>query len=83
MSILLSFIPTLIMIALVVAIVRKVSSRSKPLDSNTQPVRLFFQYSLVFGLFMIVKQLGFCSCWWTATCRDLDLAEKFIERKPF
>lgn len=54
MSILLSFVPTLIMIALVVAIVRKVSSRSKPLDSNTQPVKLFFQYSLVFGLFMIV-----------------------------
>ena len=54
MSILLSFVPALIMIALVVAIVRKVSSRSKPLDSNTQPVKLFFQYSLVFGLFMIV-----------------------------
>jgi cytochrome bd-type quinol oxidase subunit 2 len=54
MSILLSFIPTLIMIALVVAIVRKVSSRSKSLDSNAQPVRLFFQYSLVFGLFIIV-----------------------------
>jgi cytochrome bd-type quinol oxidase subunit 2 len=54
MSILLSFVPTLIMIALVVAIVRKVSSRSKPLDSNAQPVRLFFQYALAFGLFMIV-----------------------------
>lgn len=54
MSVLLSFVPTLIMIALVVAIVRKVSSRSKPLDSKTQPVKLFFQYSLVFGLFMIV-----------------------------
>jgi hypothetical protein len=54
MSILLSFVPTLIMIALVVAIVRKVSSRSKPLDSKTQPVKLFFQYSLVFGLFIIV-----------------------------
>ena len=54
MSILLSFVPTLIMIALVVAIVRKVSNRSKPLDSNAQPVKLFFQYALVFGLFMIV-----------------------------
>jgi cytochrome bd-type quinol oxidase subunit 2 len=54
MSILLSFVPTLIMIALVVAIVRKVSSRSKSLDSNAQPVKLFFQYSLVFGLFIIV-----------------------------
>jgi cytochrome bd-type quinol oxidase subunit 2 len=54
MSILLSFVPTLIMIALVVAIVRKVSSRSKSLDSNAQPVRLFFQYSLVFGIFIIV-----------------------------
>jgi hypothetical protein len=54
MSILLSFVPTLIMIALVVAIVRKVSSRSKSLNSSAQPVRLFFQYSLVFGLFIIV-----------------------------
>jgi hypothetical protein len=54
MSILLSFVPTLILIALVVAVVRKFSSRSKLPDSGAQPVRLFFQYSLVFGLFMIV-----------------------------
>lgn len=54
MGILLSFVPTLIMIALVVIIVRKVSSRSKSLDSNAQPLRLFFQYALVFGLFIIV-----------------------------
>ena len=54
MSILLSFVPTLILIALVVAVVRKVSSRSKLPDSGAQPVRLFFQYALAFGLFMIV-----------------------------
>ncbi len=54
MSVLLSFVPLLIMIAVVVLIIRKVSGRSKSLDSNAQPVRLFFQYSLVFGLFIIV-----------------------------
>ena len=54
MSILLSFVPLLIMIAVVVLVIRKVSGRSQSLDSNAQPVRLFFQYSLVFGLFIIV-----------------------------
>lgn len=54
MSILLSFVPLLIMIAVVVLVIRKVSGRSQSLDSNAQPVRLFFQYSLIFGLFIIV-----------------------------
>lgn len=54
MSILLSFVPLLIMIAVVVLVIREVSGRSQSLDSNAQPVRLFFQYSLVFGLFIIV-----------------------------
>jgi hypothetical protein len=54
MSILLSFIPLLILIAMVVAIVRKVSNRGTTNSSNAQPVRLFFQYALAFGLFMIV-----------------------------
>lgn len=42
------------MIAVVVLVIREVSGRSQSLDSNAQPVRLFFQYSLVFGLFIIV-----------------------------
>lgn len=54
MATLLSFVPLLIMIAIVVAIVRKVSKRSTVLSSTAQPVRLFFQYGLIFGLFIIV-----------------------------
>lgn len=54
MSVLGVFVPLLIMIAVVVLVIRKVSGRSQSLDSNAQPVRLFFQYSLVFGLFIIV-----------------------------
>jgi hypothetical protein len=54
MGILFSLIPLLIMIALVVLVAGKVSSRSKSFNSNAQPVRLFFQYALAFGLFIIV-----------------------------
>ena len=42
------------MIAVVVAVVRKVSSRGATSSSNAQPVRLFFQYALAFGLFIVV-----------------------------
>ena len=54
MSILLSFLPLLIMIAVVVLVIRKVSKRATSSSNTTQPVRLFFQYALAFGLFMIV-----------------------------
>lgn len=54
MAILLSFVPLLIMIAIVVLIVRKVTNRTPMANSNAQPVRLFFQYALAFGLFMVV-----------------------------
>jgi hypothetical protein len=54
MAILLSFVPLLIMIALVVVVVRKVSNRGATSNSNAQPVRLFFQYALAFGLFIVV-----------------------------
>jgi hypothetical protein len=54
MSILLSFLPLLIIIAVVVLVIRKVSKRATSSGNTAQPVRLFFQYSLAFGLFMIV-----------------------------
>ena len=54
MGILLSFVPLLIMLAIVVLVVKRVSNRGAGLDSTAQPVRLFFQYALAFGLFMIV-----------------------------
>jgi hypothetical protein len=54
MAILLSFVPLLIMIAVVVAVIRKVSHRTSTASSTAQPVRLFFQYALAFGLFMVV-----------------------------
>ena len=54
MSILLSFVPLLIMIAVVVLAIRKVSKRATSSSNTAQPVRLFFQYALAFGLFMIV-----------------------------
>lgn len=54
MSILLSFVPLLIMIAVVVLVIRKVSKRARSSSNTAQPVRLFFQYALAFGLFMIV-----------------------------
>lgn len=54
MSILLSFVPLLVIIAIVVLVVRKISNRTSTASSTAQPVRLFFQYALVFGLFMVV-----------------------------
>ena len=54
MSIFLSFVPLLIMIAVVVLVIRKVSKRATSSSNTAQPVRLFFQYALAFGLFMIV-----------------------------
>jgi hypothetical protein len=54
MSIFLSFVPLLIMIAVVVLAIRKISKRATSSSNTAQPVRLFFQYALAFGLFMIV-----------------------------
>ena len=50
----LSFIPFLIMIGIVVFALRKFSKRTQTAGSTEQPVRLFFQYALAFGLFIIV-----------------------------
>ena len=50
----LSFIPLLIMIGIVIFALRKLSHRKQPVGSTEQPVRLFFQYALAFGLFIIV-----------------------------
>ena len=49
----LSAIPLFIMIGIVVFALRKFSHRTQPVDSTEQPVRLFFQYALAFGLFII------------------------------
>jgi len=52
MSIILSFIPLFVMIAIVVLIVRKVSSKGVSTNSPAQPVRLFFQFAFTLGLFI-------------------------------
>ncbi len=52
MSILLGFIPILLMIALVILVVRKVSNKGVSPNSSVQPVRLFFQYAFTLGLFI-------------------------------
>jgi hypothetical protein len=49
----LSAIPLFIIIGIVVFALRKLSHRTQPVDSTEQPVRLFFQYALAFGLFII------------------------------
>ncbi|MTB10068.1 MAG: hypothetical protein F2932_05020, partial [Actinobacteria bacterium] len=54
MSIIFSFLPLLILLAIVVLVVRKVSNKSKSSNTSAQPVRLFFQYALAFGLFITV-----------------------------
>lgn len=54
MSILLSFVPLLIMVAIVVAVVRKASHHVASSNSSAQPVRQFFQYALAFGLLIVV-----------------------------
>lgn len=52
MSIILSFIPLLVMIAIAVLVVRKISNKGLSTNSTAQPVRLFFQYALTLGLFI-------------------------------
>ena len=52
MSAILSFIPLLVMIAIVVLVVRKISNKGLSTNPNAQPVRLFFQYALTLGLFV-------------------------------
>lgn len=52
MSIIFSFIPLLLMIAVVVLVVRKIANKAIGVNSAAQPVRLFFQYALTLGLFI-------------------------------
>jgi len=52
MSIILSFIPLFVMIAIVVLVVRKISSKGASTNSPAQPVRLFFQFAFTLGLFI-------------------------------
>ena len=52
MSAILSFIPLLVVIAIAVLVVRKISNKGLSTDSTAQPVRLFFQYALTLGLFV-------------------------------
>jgi hypothetical protein len=52
MSAILSFIPLLLMIAIAVLVVRKISNKGLSTNSTAQPVRLFFQYALTLGLFI-------------------------------
>ena len=52
MSVILSLIPLLLIIAIVVLVVRKMSNRGLNANPTAQPVRLFFQYALTLGLFI-------------------------------
>ncbi|MFM1778401.1 MAG: hypothetical protein RL741_1019 [Actinomycetota bacterium] len=52
MSAILSFIPLLVIIAIAVLVVRKISKKGLSTNSTAQPVRLFFQYALTLGLFI-------------------------------
>jgi hypothetical protein len=52
MSAILSFIPLLLVIAIAVLVVRKISNKGLSSNSTAQPVRLFFQYALTLGLFI-------------------------------
>ena len=52
MSIILSFIPLFVMIAIVVLVVRKISSKGASTNYPAQPVRLFFQFAFTLGLFI-------------------------------
>ena len=52
MSIILSLIPLLLIVAIAILVVRKISNRGLSTNSTTQPVRLFFQYALALGLFI-------------------------------
>ena len=53
MSTILSFIPLLVIIAIMVLIVRKISNKSLGTNSSEQPVRLFFQYGMALTLLLI------------------------------
>ena len=53
MSAIFSLLPLVIFIAIVVLVLRKVTGKSQSPKSSAQPVRLFFQYALAFGLFII------------------------------
>ena len=55
MSIIFSLLPLVLMAAIVVVVVRRVSGKGASSGSSAQPVRLFFQYALTFGLFIIVN----------------------------
>lgn len=50
MSIILSLIPFLLIVASAVLVVRKITNRGLSTNSTAQPVRLFFQYALALGL---------------------------------
>lgn len=52
MSIILSLIPLLLIVAIAILVVRKISNRALSTNSTAQPVRLFFQYALALGLFI-------------------------------
>lgn len=52
MSIILSFIPLIVIIAIVVLVIRKISNKGVSTNSSAQPVRLFFQYAFTLGLFI-------------------------------
>jgi hypothetical protein len=52
MTTILSFIPLLVIVAIIVLIVRKISNKSLSTNFSEQPVRLFFQYALILGLFI-------------------------------
>ena len=52
MSIILSLIPLLLIVAIAILVVRKISNRGLSTNSTAQPVRLFFQYALALGLFI-------------------------------
>jgi hypothetical protein len=54
MSILLSLVLLVIFVLSIVLTLRKITSKSQSPTSTAQPVRLFFQYGLSFGLFIIV-----------------------------
>ena len=55
MRIIFSFLPILFMVAIIVLVIRKISGKNVSGRSSAQPVRLFFQYALAFGLFIIVN----------------------------
>ena len=53
MSILFSLMPLVLFIAILALVLAKVTGKAHSPKSSAQPVRLFFQYALAFGLFII------------------------------